>query len=262
MVTSAVASASDTTITFDSRRAHAGPPGPAQELDLPYELGDYLLTEEVGRGGMGIVYRAHQQSLDRPVGGEVDPAWLARFGRRPKAIPQRSGGGRAAGAPFGVVPIYEVGDHRGQLFFSMPFVDGRDARRKGWGDGPLADREAAKIVREVARAIAYAHRPRHHSPGSEAGQHPASTSRAAAFTSLTSASPSGSADGGSRRRLAHQLPGPFSGRPAYMAPEQAAGTRGEIAPRQRTCTASERSSTRCVTGRPPFQGTDGRSTRC
>src|SRR6185436_11392483 len=56
----------------------------------------------------------------------------------------------------GIVPVYEVGEHAGQHFFSMGFVEGRSLAKK-LADGPLPPREAAELLRKAAEAIAYAH---------------------------------------------------------------------------------------------------------
>ncbi|MEN0111570.1 MAG: serine/threonine-protein kinase, partial [Planctomycetota bacterium] len=154
MVTSAVASMS-TTEVYEPGNTPGERPGPAQELELPYVLGDYELTEEVGRGGMGIVYRAHQRSLDRPTavkvllrGALASPEDQQRFRSEAGAVARLENPG--------IVPIYEVGDHDGQLFFSMPFIEGRTLAQR-LQDGPLDGREAARLVRDAARAIDYAH---------------------------------------------------------------------------------------------------------
>mgnify|MGYP003345557100 CR=1 FL=1 len=116
---------------------------------------DYELLDEIGRGGMGTVYRARQISLNRivaikvlPAGPLAAPARLARF--RTEA--------RAAGRlkhPH-IVAVHEVGEADGFPFYSMDHIDGRtlaDLTR----DGPLAPREAARLMSLVAQAVAHAH---------------------------------------------------------------------------------------------------------
>lgn len=247
MVTSAVASM-ETTEVFQPDAGRVDP-GPAQELTLPYQLGDYLLTEEVGRGGMGIVYRAHQQSLGRDVAvklilrGELaSQDDQKRFRIEAESVARLEHPG--------VVPIHEVGEHQGQLFFSMPFIDGQTLSQR-LAKGPLPDREAARIVQQVAQAIDYAHqrgvlhrdlKPANILLDREGRVHVTDFGLAKRFTDN---------QGSTLGSLTNT--GAILGTPAYMAPEQAAGGRGELGP------ATDVYSLGAIlyavlTGRPPFQG--------
>ncbi|MEQ8849362.1 serine/threonine-protein kinase [Botrimarina sp.] len=248
MVTNAVAS-QETTAAYSPDQTAPPRPGPAQELDLPYQLGDYLLTEEIGRGGMGIVYHAHQESLGRPAavklilrGALASEADQRRFRSEAEAVARLE-------HPC-IVPIYEVGEHLGQLFFSMPYIEGQTLAQR-LEQGPLPDREAARIVRDVARAIDYAHRrgivhrdlkPANILIDSEGRVH---------VTDFGLAKRLGDEASPAARSLTAS--GAILGTPAYMAPEQAAGSRGEVG------TLSDVYSLGAilyalVTGRPPFQG--------
>lgn len=248
MVTSAVASIA-TTAAYEPEPTAPFLHGPAQELTLPYQLGDYRLTDEVGRGGMGIVYRAHQQSLDRPaavklilrgaLASEVDQK---RFRSEAEAVAQLE-------HPC-VVPIYEVGVHQGQLFFSMPYIDGQTLAQR-LEHGPLPDREAARIVRDVARAIDYAHR----RGVVHRDLKPANILLDAVgrvhVTDFGLAKRLGDDPAASGRSLT--ATGAILGTPAYMAPEQAAGSRGEVGALTDVYSLGAILYA-LVTGRPPFQG--------
>ena len=206
-------------------------------------MGDYEILEELGRGGMGVVYKARQVSLGRIValkmilrGALAAAADMARFRTEAEIVarlehPQ-------------IVPLYEVGEFNGQPYFSMKFVAGTTLAKR-LAEGPLPAREAAEILAPICRAIDFAHRQgllhRDLKPSNilidEAGRpHVTDFGLAKRMTG----------DGSLTRT------GAVIGTPSYMAPEQAAGGRGEIGP------ASDVYSLgtilyQLLTGRPPFQ---------
>ncbi len=118
-------------------------------------FGDYELLEEIARGGMGVVFKARQVTLNRIVavkmilsGQLASPEDVERFHAEAEA---------AANLDHpGIVPIFEVGEHEGQHYFSMGFVDGRSLSARV-SVGPLPGREAAQLVRTVCDAVQYAH---------------------------------------------------------------------------------------------------------
>ena len=119
------------------------------------DFGDYELLEEIGRGGQGVVYRAHQKSLNRTVALKVIglgpwtiEAHLKRFRREAEAA--------ASLEHACIVPIYEVGERDGQCYFSMKFVEGGQldevVKR-----APISIRRGAELIAKLARTVHYAH---------------------------------------------------------------------------------------------------------
>jgi tetratricopeptide (TPR) repeat protein/predicted Ser/Thr protein kinase len=116
---------------------------------------DYELLEEIARGGMGVVYRARQISLNRPVaikmilGGQLaNPAEIKRFRAEAETAAQLQHPN--------IVAIHEVGEHAGQPFFSMDLVEGRNLAQLV-RDEPLPSRKAAEYLKTISEAVHYAH---------------------------------------------------------------------------------------------------------
>jgi predicted Ser/Thr protein kinase len=214
-----------------------------KSLSLPTTIGDYNLIEELGRGGMGVVFRARQISLDREVaikmilrGRLANEADLQRF------LAEASATARLEHP--NIVPVYEAGDIDGRPFFSMQLVVGETLADRVANHGPLPQRETASIVAAIARATGFAH--------DHGVLHrdlkPSNILLAADGTPLIT--DFGLAkQSGSGADLTQS--GMLVGTPAYMSPEQAGGRRNLIGP------ASDVYSLGCVlyfalTGRSPF----------
>jgi serine/threonine-protein kinase len=119
------------------------------------DLEDYESLEEIGRGGQGVVYRAHQKSLNRTVALKViglgpwtTEAHLKRFRREAEA---------AAGLDHScIVPIYEVSECEGYCYFSMKFIEGGQLDEVVKRE-PIPIRRAVELIAKVARTVHYAH---------------------------------------------------------------------------------------------------------
>ena len=118
--------------------------------------GEYSLDRELGRGGMGIVYLAREVRLARPVAIKVLPPALAAnaelrtgFLREAETVAQLNHPN--------IVPVYAAGERNGFVFIAMAYVDGTTLGERIRTRGPLLPGQAARVLREVAWALAYAH---------------------------------------------------------------------------------------------------------
>jgi tetratricopeptide (TPR) repeat protein/tRNA A-37 threonylcarbamoyl transferase component Bud32 len=207
--------ASDLTQTADGNE----PTRDLARAALVRYFGDYEINRELGRGGMGVVYHARQVSLNRPValkmiraGILADDADLRRFQNEAEAV--------ALLDHEGIVPVYEVGEHEGQKYFSMKLVEGGNLAEQltRFIDNPRA---AATLLAEAALAVHHAHirgilhrdlKPANVLIDTEGHPHVTDfglAKRVEADPELTAS-------------------GVILGTPAYMSPEQAAGHRGTI----------------------------------
>ena len=246
--------------------------------------GHYEVLEEAGEGGMGVVYKARHQRLDRIVALK-----LLRYGAL--ATPQeqaRFRGEVEAAARLqhpNIVQIFDVGEHEGCPFLSMEFVSGGNLEEH-LTDAPLPAAAAARLVATLADAVHYAHQhgvvhrdlkpanvllrrddSRHHG---ETATEQAARSSALDFSSFapaitdfglaksipfpcdSSSQQEGISETGISRKSLTQT-GQILGSPSYMSPEQAGGRSGEVGPAT-DIYALGAILYRLITGRPPFQG--------
>ena len=226
------------------------PPAPDRaEAPLP-TLAHYEILSELGRGGMGVVYKARQKKLNRIValkmilaGEHAGPEQLARFRAEGETLARLQHPN--------IVQIHEVGEWRaGEAtppvpFFSLEFVDGGGLDQKIAGK-PLPALEAAQLTMTLARAVQHAH------------QHGiVHRDLKPANVLLTQAGQAKIADFGLAKHLdtaaAQTRSGSILGSPSYLAPEQAAGRSREIGP----CTdvyALGAILYEMLTGAAPFRG--------
>lgn len=129
----------------------------AEFLDLQAALaGEYSLQRELGRGGMGVVYLARDVQLDRDVAIKVLPTQLADTPSARERFLREARMAAGLSHPH-IVPIHRVGEAGGFVFFVMSNVEGETLGERLRTRGPLSPAEAARVLREVAWAVAYAH---------------------------------------------------------------------------------------------------------
>src|SRR5437667_9073792 len=125
-------------------------------IELPEELGNYQLLEEIGRGGQGLVYRARQKSLNRIVALKV--IGLGRWATKAHIKRFRLEAEAAASLDHPcIVPIHEIGESDGSCYFSMQLVEGRRLDEVIKSES-MPNRRAAELITKLARTVHYAHK--------------------------------------------------------------------------------------------------------
>jgi WD40 repeat protein len=224
-----------------SGRTPVSSPGSASSLPA---VRGYHVLEVLGKGGMGVVYKARQLGLNRTValkmilsGALAGPDALDRFRREAEAVARLQ-------HPH-IVAVHEIGTHDGLPFFSLEFVAGGSLDRKLAGI-PQPPREAARLVETLARAVHAAHQ----KGVIHRDLKPSNVLLAEDGTPKV-------ADFGLAKQLdddsGRTREGDVMGTPSYMAPEQAAGDVGSVGPATDVY-ALGAILYECLTGRPPFRG--------
>ncbi len=130
-------------------------PAPAA-ADLPEQFGRYRVLKQLGKGGMGAVYLAHDTQLDRPVALKV-PHFSASDGPHVLERFQREARAAATLRHSNICPVYDVGEIDGVRYLTMAFIEGRPLSSLIGDDKPLTVRQAATLVRKLALALKEAH---------------------------------------------------------------------------------------------------------
>ncbi len=131
-------------------------PTPESSSLIGTQIGPYQIEAEIARGGMGVVYRARQQGLDRPVALKLISSGVLAGEEERRRFRIEAEAAARLDHP-GIIAIHEIGSWQGYEYFSMTLVEGPTLQRlvdeRRFNDG-----QAAGLVRDIARAVSYAHR--------------------------------------------------------------------------------------------------------
>lgn len=214
-------------------------------IELPCPFGKYVLEAEIGRGGMGIVYRATRTSD----GEQVAIKMILKGDFASEAEQQRFDAEAQAAAKLShpnIIPIYEIGEFDGRSFFCMRLIQGQSLAER-LVRGPMPTERAASVMHDISSAIEYAHqqgvlhrdlKPSNVMLDDEGAAYIADFGLAKVIDS---------------RQATLTKTGAIMGTPSYMAPEQAAGERGRVSA-STDVYALGAILYHILTGRPPFLG--------
>ena len=261
---------------FASAVATTAPLEQVHLLDKPFQVtsfGDYELLEELGRGGMGVVYKARHKNLKRLVALKMmRDARHASTGDRSRFRAEAAASAKLQHPH--IVRVYEVGENDGQPYFTMEYIAGVTLARRIAEHGAFHPREAAHLVAELASAIEHAHergilhrdlKPANiliaegsttpgdtsvvHLPGEQSRTDVRSRQARAMVTDFGLAKRLFSGSGSFAEWRTHT--GAIVGTPSYMAPEQATGSK-ELT-RAADVYSLGAILYELLAGRPPFQ---------
>ncbi len=230
----------DPGVTLPMANRAEGDPGPT----LPFDLGDYQLLEVVGRGGMGVVYLAKQNHLDRMVAVKMIRSGILAGADEVRRFYAEAQAAARLHHP-GIVAVHQFGHRAGHHFFSMEYIAGTDLQKK-INDSTLDPLQAARYVRDVANAIHHAHqnellhrdlKPANVLIDAKDQIHITDFGLAKHLDADSSVTGSGAA----------------VGTPHYMAPEQAGG-HSDRASKQSDVYSMGAILFACIAGRPPLVG--------
>ena len=228
----------DVTVSVNTVTDLSSPAGSASGTG---EVPGYELLEELGRGGMGVVFKARQKSLNRIVAlkmvlaGRGGPTVMKRFRAEAEAVGQLQ--------HVNIVQVYEIDEHDGQPFYTLEYCP-RGNLSKRLDGKPLPNRDAAALVQDLTRAMTAVHqagivhrdlKPQNVLMAADG------TPKVTDFGIAKTSSGEGS----------HTQTGAILGTPRYMAPEQAEGRTKEVGPAADVW-ALGAILYECLTGRPPF----------
>lgn len=212
------------------------------------EVGPYEITSELGRGGMGVVYKARHKVLRRDVAlkmilrSSADSVAISRFRDEARSV--------ATLKHPGIVQIHEYGEHEGTPWFSLEFVDG-DTLSQLTSKEPLEPKRAAQIVADIAAAVSYAH-----------DQNVLHRDIKPANILMAEGDVPKLTDFGLAKNVSSEgetsdhktIDGQIMGTPGYMPPEQARGMTSRIGPHSDQYSLAA-TLYYLLTGRAPFVGT-------
>lgn len=223
-----------------------GKSSPGNSADSSNRLApeDYEIERQIGKGGMGVVYKAYQQSLRRNVALKIIPERLLNTPEQIARFKIEAESAAKLDHP-GIVPVYEVGEYYGVHYYSMALVEGTSlSDHVGSSRNRLEQKDAAALIEKVCHAVQYAH------------------DRAVIHRDIKPANilldPDGNprlTDFGLAKTLKEDegltMTGQVMGTPSYMAPEQATGNQRDLSNRTDVYSLGA-TLYALLAGKPPF----------